>query len=646
MSISRGQETVHLEPKVMDVLVKLASRPGEVVTRDEFMTEVWRGRVVTDESLSRCVSLLRLALGDSQRSPEFVQTVPKVGYRLVAPTGPIEQAEARPVAAEAQSPADGETGTVVGAVVETERGRRTGPFGLGAGFLTGIAALAAVLWALGVFRESAPDYSGSSGLAARGPSLAVLPLVNVGGDAGDDYFSDGLTEELINSFSRVEGLAVVARTSAFAYKKRTEDIREIGRRLGARHVLDGSVRRSGQALRINVQLIDAETGTQVWAEQYAGHLDDVFVLQAQITRSIVDVISPRLTPATVPALARAMEPMANTTAFELVLRGRHQLRRRNAESLERAIGLFRRAIDAEPDYGSAYLDLAKAIALQPFYTAVPATAAFAEARGLIEDGVRANPSVESEAQGLLAFLSFQGWDWVAAENGFRRALLAAPNDPELHQWYSQLLASLGHLDQSLAHARRARELDALSPVANDRLAVACLWVDQDEAARQQFAVAEELGFSSDANPGVRILLMLRSGENDAAASALEARQRMAGRGAGWVRPFIQGLSDPASRAAAIDALNDSVVAGDLGARYRFGASVLLGDADGAMDLAFPMISEPGAFDLEFLFSREAASFRRHPRFPELVHAIGLDEHWRSYGWPSACSPSGSTFHCT
>ncbi len=301
MSISRGLETVHLEPKVMDVLVKLASRSGAVVTRDEFMTEVWRGRVVTDEALSRCVSLLRLALRDNRKSPEFVQTVPKVGYRLVAPTRAIEQAEALPVATASPAPPDG----VAGMAHEKARNRRTGPVSLGAGVFLGIAALAPVLWLFGVFGESATVHPGSSSLAAREPSLAVLPLVNVGGDPRDDYFSDGLTEDLINVFSRVDGLAVVARTSAFAYKKRTGDVREIGRRLGARHVLYGSVRRSGQALRINVQLVDVETGTQVWAEQYAGDLDDVFVLQAQITRSIVDVISPRLALATPPALARA-----------------------------------------------------------------------------------------------------------------------------------------------------------------------------------------------------------------------------------------------------------------------------------------------------------------------------------------------------
>lgn len=641
MTVSRGSETVHLEPKVMDVLVKLASRPGEVVTRDEFMTEVWRGRVVTDEVLSRCVSLLRLALGDSQKSPEFVQTVPKVGYRLVAPVGPIAEAEAWPPASEpAARPGDG-----AGTADENVRARRTGTVRPGRLF-AGIAAIAATVWFFGLLHDSAPVAPGSSGLAARGPSLAVLPLVNVGGDSRDDYFSDGLTEELINSFSRVEGLAVVARTSAFAYKARTEDIREIGRRLGARHILDGSVLRSGQALRINVQLVDAATGTQVWAEQYAGHLEDVFALQAQITRSIVDVLLPRLSPAAGPVLAASEGRKPSTRAYELVLRGRHQLRRRNAASLERAISLFRSAIDAEPGYGAAYVDLATAIALQPFYAENAPAAAFAEARRLIEAGTRESPDVESEAQGLLAFLSFQDWDWAAAENGFRRALLAAPNDPELHQWYSQLLASLGHLDQSLAHARRAKELDALSPVANDRLAVAYLWVDQDEAARQQFAIAEELGFSREANPGVRVLLLLRAGEDGAAAQALEARQQMVGRGSAWVRPFIEALHDPASRTKAIDALEDSAKTGDLGVRYQFGASVLLGDVERAMELAFPMVAEPGNFDLEFLFSREAASFRQHSRFPDLVHAIGLDAHWRAYGWPGACRPTASTFRCT
>ena len=299
MSISRGLETVHLEPKVMDVLVKLASRSGAVVTRDEFMTEVWRGRVVTDEALSRCVSLLRLALRDNRKAPEFVQTVPKIGYRLVAATGPIEQAEALPVSTASPAPPDG----VAGMAHEKARNRRTGPVSLGRVFL-GIAAVAALLWLLGVFGASAPVHPGSTSLAARGPSLAVLPLVNVGGDPRDDYFSDGLTEDLINVFSRVKGLAVVARTSAFAYKKRTGDVREIGRRLGgamfSMAVSGDRVRRSGSMCSWSTSRRVPRSGGAV-----RGRPERRVRTPGQITRSIVDVISPRLTLATPPAQATA-----------------------------------------------------------------------------------------------------------------------------------------------------------------------------------------------------------------------------------------------------------------------------------------------------------------------------------------------------
>jgi TolB-like protein/DNA-binding winged helix-turn-helix (wHTH) protein/Tfp pilus assembly protein PilF len=727
-SISDGGDAVHLEPKVMGVLMALAAREGEVVTRDEFIQKVWMGRVVSDEVLSRCISLLRSALGDNPRKPIFVQTVPRVGYRLIVPVEKLDEpahhltpvngigtsasADSAPLPA---TPPTRRTGRRYLKELQRRNVLRIGVIYAILGWIA-LEAIWAFLPSMGApgwthkllttlvvlgwpvvmvmawvgevtpgevrldrevqkqqqvtrIRGRKLEYVLLSALAigflylmaqrwagrdatdepvlprANVPALAVLPFVNVGDEGDEDYFTDGLTEELINALSRVKGLRVVSRTSAFAYKGRRGDVREIGRDLGVTTLLEGSVRKSGDELRISARLVDVDNGTQLWGDTYEGRFEDVFTLQDSITSAIVIELLPKLKERGALKQLAAAPPTADLEAYELYLRGIAQLRKRDEDPMLKSIRLFREAIERDPRFAEAYAQLATAYALLPYYSYELEEDMFARAREVIDRGIAQNPEVEAGAQGVLAFMAFRNWDWVDAELSFRRALFATPNDSNLHQWYSQFLAFVGQLERSQRHAARAKELDVLSPVVNDRLAVTYLWLDQDEAAQTQFALARELGLAPTANPEGRLVLQLRTREYEAAGDTLRLMQKLLGRDSGWIDAFLNGTRDPAARPAAVAELTGAAERGEISRRYLLGAWLLLDEHDRAMDLAFRLIRDPANFDLEFLFAREAAGLRGHPRFEELVRTIGIDRHWEEFGWPEACQQTQGRIVC-
>ena len=738
-SITDGGEPIHLEPKVMGVLMALAAREGEVVTRDEFIQEVWMGRVVTDEVLSRCISLLRSALGDNPRKPLFVQTVPRVGYRLLVPVENLEAKDAAPVRQggdrafdETVAPLPADTPKAqqqsTGAPAPSRRTGRRYLKGLQRRNVLRIGVIYAVIgwialeaiWAflpeLGVpgwvhkllttlvvigwpvvlvsawvaevtpgqvrmdrevqKRQRVSRIRGRKleflllGALAVGflylmtqrwtgvdatdepvlpksniPALAVLPFVNVGDNDEDEYFSDGLTEELISALSRVKGLRIVSRTSTFAYKDQRGDVRDIGRDLGVQTLLEGSVRKSGDEIRISTRLVDADNGTQLWGDTYEGRLEDVFALQDSITSAIVIELLPKLKERGALKQVAVAPPTEDLEAYELYLRGIAQLRKRDEDPIVRSIRLFRQAIERDPGFAAAHVQLAAAYALLPYYSYELEEDMFPKAVEAIETGIAQNPAAEGGAQGVLAFIAFRRWHWVEAELSFRRALYATPNDSNLHQWYSQVLAFVGQIERSTRHAQRAKELDVLSPVVNDRLAVTYLWQDEDELARRQFELASELGLAPTANPEGRLILQLRSGEYDEARETFLLMQKLLGRDAAWIDTFLEGVRDPGTRPAATAAMDGAAKHGEISPRYLLGAWLILDETDRAMDLAFQLIREPANFDLEFLFSREAADVRAHPGFGELVRTIGIDRHWEAFGWPESCRESGDDIVC-
>lgn len=728
-----------IEPKVMGVLLALAREPGDVVTRDEFIDQVWQGRVVSDEVLSRCISLLRSALEDDSRNPEFVQTVPRVGYRLVCPVEPLNKAgpgrdleigqpdNQGDVTTEAPAATPGAPLPTGGTGPEPaprrqslyQELRRRNVFRVAASYAVigwliieassvmldigaptwvprAITVLVILGWPVAIAlawiyemtpeglrreRELAPgesvthitgrklDYVIMLGLAlglayligqriAQSPetadaprpdvrprTLAVLPFRNLSADPDNEYFSDGLTEDLINTMASVEGIRVIASTSVFSFKNADADVREIGRRLGAGTILSGSVRKEGKRIRINAQLVDAGEGLQLWSESYDGRLEDVFEVQDTIAAAIVSELQPALEGRVIGEHLVTRNPTENLQAYELYLRGRYHLRRRDEEPIKLSIGLFRDAIGLDPGFGAAYVELATAYALLPYYSYELEEEMFLKARETIENGSRYDGRVGIAATGLVAFMSFRSWEWTAADDNFRIALANAPGDANLHQWHSQFLAAVARMEESLHAAMEAKQLDALSPVVNDRLAVAYLWNDMDEEAEQQFRLANELGLAPSANPEANLILQLRLGNFDSARDIISVMQRMLGRGTGWLDSFITAVEDPRLRPAAVAAVERAAEARDVSPRYLYGLWLYLGENEQAMDVAFQLLNDPASFDVEFLFARENRGLRAHPRFGELLVRIGLDRYWDERGWPAFCRRKGEQILC-
>ncbi len=616
--------TAHLEPKVMAVLVCLAEQPGEVVTRDQLITRVWHGRIVSDEVLSRCVSLLRTSLGDNPREPNLIQTVPKIGYRLIVPVEPHAEAPA-PSAAEPATP---------GVAAGSSHTRWLG-FGLTA---IALFAVAAYLYFVRIAERE-------SGLPATAQAtIAVLPFVNHSDDRDNEYFSDGLTEELILRLSLVPELQVVASTSAFAFKNHRADVRSIADRLGVDYILEGNVRKDADRIRIGVQLIDAARGFHVWSESFDTRLRDIFDVQDRIANEIVAKLGPQLA-GVEPAQISTAPPTDVLPAYELLLQGRYHLKRREEAPIRRSIELFEQAIELDPTYGGAYRELARAYALLPFYSYEDLGEMSELALATLEHGANTLPALTDTAQDVLAFLHFANWNWVEAEHGFRRSLEHAPHDPDVHQWYSEHLASVGYAGESLRHALAAKKLDVLSPVVNDRLAVAYMWADEDEHARRQFALASELGMGPTANPDAYLVLLLRLGDHDKARELLFDLQKLFAQASDWIDPFFAALRDPAARPGARVAVAAAARERGISLRYLYGAWLYLGEGDAAIEAAFELLHEPAEFNVEFLFARETEILRRHPRFGELVTAIGLDGYWDAYGWPPMCARRGREIEC-
>jgi tetratricopeptide (TPR) repeat protein len=257
-----------------------------------------------------------------------------------------------------------------------------------------------------------------------------------------------------------------------------------------------------------------------------------------------------------------------------VLRGRHHLRSREEASLLRSIELFSEAIEFDPHFGEAYRDLARAYALLPTYSYEDPDEMFDLAETALDQGVAMDPSLDEEVYDVRAFLHYSRWEWSAAEEDFRRALEHTPNDPNLHQWYSQQLAAVGKPELALEAVLQAKALDVLSPTINQRLAVVYQWVDDDEKAYQQFELASELGLGPRANPESYVIQLLRRGDYETARELLLDLQRAFRRASHWVDPFIAALKDPARRPDALDALRVVADERQISLKYLQGALVL------------------------------------------------------------------------
>ncbi|MFQ5936470.1 MAG: winged helix-turn-helix domain-containing protein, partial [Acidiferrobacterales bacterium] len=351
--LSRGGTTVKLEPRTMEVLVYLAERAGEAVTRERLEEEIWRGMVVGYDSLSNTITKLRKAFDDDPHQPQIIETIPKVGYRLIAKITDSSAATALPVDVERPGPASPKT-------TPLKQGLAAPRVVGAAAALVALVTIAAVVAWFGPWerqREEAMSVGREALLLRDKPSIAVLPFTNMSDDPKQEYFSDGMTDDLITDLSKISGVFVISRHSTFAYKGKSTDIRDIARKLGARYVLEGSVRKAEGWIRINAHLVDATTGRHLWAERYDGALAEVFTLQDKVTERIVAALKVELTPQE--QAVAADRDTSNVAAYDIFLKGWAHLLRKTPEDAAKAVVFFKQALELDPNYSRAYAALAQ-----------------------------------------------------------------------------------------------------------------------------------------------------------------------------------------------------------------------------------------------------------------------------------------------
>lgn len=315
--------------------------------------------------------------------------------------------------------------------------------------------------------------------AQAGPSIAVLPFANLSGDKDNEYFSDGLAEEILNALTRLPGLKVAARTSAFAFKGKNENVRVIGETLNVTHVLEGSVRRAGSRVRVAGQLISVADGCHVWSDRYDHEMTDIFALQDEISLAMVEVLKLKLA---APAFGEAPRRPRHPEAYESYLKGRFFGNKRTAAALHRSIEHFRRAIQLEPTYALAHAGLSDAYALLGVLGARAPSDVYPKAKAAAKKALELDESLAEGHAALAHVLTAYDWDFPAAEREFRRALELNFNYSTAHQWYGHLLAFLGRHPEAIAEAMRARDFDPLSVPINSIVGLVYLKARQLEQA--------------------------------------------------------------------------------------------------------------------------------------------------------------------
>ena len=442
--LHRNGAEISLRPRSFDVLRYLVEHPGRLVSRDELMDALWQGTVVTEDAVTQCVIDIRRALDDDQQ--EMIRTVPRRGYLLELAVERVDSAEQ--VSAHSPNGASATRRTLITTLV------------------IGVAVVGALaMLAIRDEPETAVDTAVEATIAT-GPSIAVMPFENMGPDSQRSYFADGVSEEIINSLARQNGLRVIARTSSFSFRDQNYDVNTIAARLDVSHVLEGSVRNDGDSLRINVQLVDAGSGEYVWNEQFDRELSaaSVFAIQTEIATAVVESLQKELTPEERARLVRV--PTDNIDALNAYFEARQAMESRRPDELRRANALLRRAIELDDQFALAYVALADTLRLQSNYGTLSDRAANEQGMLAVRRALKIDDRL-GEAYASLGNILARSGDHIAAEEAFLRGIELSPSYAPLFQWYGQFLWTyLARAEEAVTYSRIAAALDPRSAVIN------------------------------------------------------------------------------------------------------------------------------------------------------------------------------------
>lgn len=446
---------VRLRGQPFEILALLLEHPGEIVTREQLRARLWQTDTYVDfeHSLNTAIKKLRAVLGDSPEDSRYIETLPRVGYRFIAPVESLRPPEANlgeTLASHLQQP-DG-----YAAAPAPDRGLRSRramrPVLLGSMALVGLAA---VLWGARLTRQP------SSAPVIR--SVAVLPLENLSHDLSQDYFAEALTDELITSLAKVRELRVISRTSTMKYRRTSKSIGEIAHELNVDAIIEGTIFRSGSEVHVTAQLVRAQPETHLWAESYSRPLGDLMAVESEVVREIAGAVRLTLTPEERAGLTSSHK--VPPEAYQSYLEGRFFWNKRTPEGFTRSLEYFRRAIEKDPLYAQSYVGLADGYILLSGYYSVPQSEAISKARAAARRALEIDSSLGEAHASLGLIAGNYDWNWDEAEREYRRAIELNPNYATAHHWYGEaFLALQGRFDEALTEMSRAQELDPLSAI--------------------------------------------------------------------------------------------------------------------------------------------------------------------------------------
>ena len=473
---------LRLQQQPLRILRLLVERDGEVVTRDELRSALWPADTFVDfeHNLNSAVKRLRAALGDSAATPRFIETLPRQGYRWLAPIEFVADPDVTPTPA---APLPSEPPSLA-REMPPSRHRLVWP-----ATVVGVLALAAIVWVTA--RSNSTERGSDTAITPLAPSVAVLPFVagNAAEGSPDEYLAFGMTDALIGELSRVGALKVISQTSVMQYKGAQKTLPVIARELGVSTVVEGSVFRESGQVRMTVQLIDARTDTHLWTQTYTSDPETVLSTQRQLAREVAGLIRSRLLPSdrsTTPSFQQT-----NPAAYEAYVKGRYYLQRPDEASMARGRAFFEQSIAADSNFAPAHVGLSNYFVVTD---AVAPAEAMPRAKTSAGRALAIDPA-SAPAHASLAFAHYFGeWDWAAAEREFARAIELDPGDARTHRWHALFLSSMGRHATAAEEIQRAIELDPVSISAFD--SAGAVWSN----ARRFDKVLEQAGRIRDLSP--------------------------------------------------------------------------------------------------------------------------------------------------
>ncbi len=603
---------VRLEGQPLAILEVLLERPGELVTREELQKRLWPEDTFVDfeHSLNAAVKRLRAALNDSADQPRYIETQARRGYRFVAPVGGTvaelesEKVVVVPLVSQAQA--------------AVEPGRR-----LWLVVVAGLCVLGLAGWGWRLWRNrpATPDVP-----PVR--SLAVLPLQNLSGDPSQEYLADGMTEELIGRLANIHGLRVISRTSAMHFKSTQLSVPQIAKTLGVDALVEGSVIREGNQVRVHAQLIRGTSDEHIWAGEYQREYGSILAIEEEVALTIAQQIKIRLTPQEqeVLAVGRALDPQAQ----ESYLKGRYYLNQRTEDSMNRSVAYFQQAIARDPSYALAYCGLADAYALLGFRGGLPSKDALSRAKAAALRAIELDKTL-AEPHASLAFIAeIHEWDWATAEREYKRALELNPGDARAHHWYAGYLTYVGRFEEGIDEEKRARDLDPLSLPVNNALAGRLLAAGRvDEALAQ---LKQTLEMDSHFAPAHQTLgwAYLNSGKHREAVQEFQQALQLSGADdkdimldLGFAYATVGNQEEARKILVKLKKLHEQGL-------IASGSIAILYGALGELDEAFAWLEkayEERDPELTYLkvTGRRFEPLRHDARFQQLVHRMGLPE---------------------